>query len=142
MLFYCFFLVLFLFVCLFLLFSSHRWDYLRITDGNSNTIGTYCGNQTGKSVRVVGTLAVLTFHTDGSIQRRGFELSFSFFGQSPGDFGRVSVVFTALTYFCYCTQICPEMHLIRCMPISISVIKCPVAPLVNFTITSGMKYRL
>ena len=68
----------------FLLFSLDSFDYLRITDGSSNTIGTYCGNQTGKSVRVVGTVALLTFHTDGSVQSRGFELSFSFFSQSPG----------------------------------------------------------
>ena len=68
----------------FLLFLLDRYDYLRITDGSNNTIGTYCGNQTGKSVRVVDTVAVLTFHTDGSVQSRGFELSFSFFQHSPG----------------------------------------------------------
>ena len=68
----------------FLLFLVDRYDYLRITDGSNNAIGTYCGNQTGKSVRVVGTVAVLTFHTDGIVQSRGFELSFSFFLPSPG----------------------------------------------------------
>ena len=68
------------------LFLLDRYDYLRITDGNSNTIGTYCGNQTGKTVRVVGTVAVLIFHTDGSVQSRGFELSLSFFPISPGEF--------------------------------------------------------
>ncbi|KAK2547668.1 CUB and peptidase domain-containing protein 1 [Acropora cervicornis] len=60
-----------------------QYDYLQITDGNSNVIGIYCGKQTGKSVRVVGTVAVLEFHADGSVQGRGFELSFSFFPQSP-----------------------------------------------------------
>ncbi|XP_015775877.1 PREDICTED: CUB and peptidase domain-containing protein 1-like [Acropora digitifera] len=64
--------------------SHCGYDYLQITDGSSNTIGIYCGNQTGKSVRVVGTVAVLEFHTDGSVQGRGFELSFSFFPQPPG----------------------------------------------------------
>ncbi|XP_074632013.1 cubilin-like isoform X2 [Acropora palmata] len=63
--------------------SRCGYDYLRITDGSNNTIGTYCGNQTGKSVRVVGSVALLTFHTDGSVQSRGFQLSFSFFRQSP-----------------------------------------------------------
>ena len=67
-----------------LLFPSHRFDYLQITDSSSNIIGTYCGNQTGKSVRVVGTVAVLIFHTDGIVQSSGFELSFSFFPISPG----------------------------------------------------------
>ncbi|XP_015769328.1 PREDICTED: serine-rich adhesin for platelets-like isoform X8 [Acropora digitifera] len=63
--------------------SRCGYDYLRITDGSNNTIGTYCGIQIGKSVRVVGSIALLTFHTDGSVQRRGFQLSFSFFRQSP-----------------------------------------------------------
>ena len=82
----------------FVLLPSNRYDYLRITDGNSNTIGTYCGNQTGKSVRVVGTVAVLIFHTDGSIQSSGFELSFSFFPISPGKFSAVSTAL--ILYWC------------------------------------------
>ena len=82
----------------FLLLPSNRYDYLRIMDGNSNTIVTYCGNQTGKSVRVVGTMAVLIFHTDGSVQRSGFEISFSFFPISLGEFNDVSAAFIALTY--------------------------------------------
>ena len=73
-----------LFQVVFLLFLLDRYDYLRITDGSSNTIGTYCGIQTGKSVRVLSTAAVLAFHTDGGTVRRGFELSFSFFPYLPG----------------------------------------------------------
>ena len=76
----------------------YRWDYLRITDDSSNTVGTYCGNQTGKSIRVVGTVAVLIFHTDGSVQRSGFELSFSFFPISPGKFSAVSTAL--ILYWC------------------------------------------
>ena len=68
----------------FLLFLLDRYDYLRITDGSSNTIGTYCGIQTGKRVRVVSTVAVLTFHTDPGVESRGFDLSFLFFLYSPG----------------------------------------------------------
>ena len=84
-----------------LLFLLFRYDYLQITDGSSNTIGIYCGNQTGKSVRVVGTVAVLEFHTDGSVQGRGFELSFSFFPQPPGEFITfVIYFFTAAMYSC------------------------------------------
>ena len=86
----------------FLLFLLDSFDYLRITDGSNNTIGTYCGIQTGKSVRVFGTVALLTFHTDGSVQSRGFQLSFSFFSHSPGKLRTVSIVFTTLVYFkCY-----------------------------------------
>ncbi|XP_015774187.1 PREDICTED: uncharacterized protein LOC107352362 [Acropora digitifera] len=64
---------------------SCSYDYLRITDGSTYyTIGTYCGYQTGKRVRVDGSVAVLTFHSDGSVQRGGFYLSFSFFPQPRG----------------------------------------------------------
>ena len=90
---------------IFVLFNlSNSYDYLRITDDSGNTIGTYCGNQTGKSVRVFGTAAVLTFHTDGSVQSRGYELHFSFFSKSVGEFRTMSTVFTALMNCCYSTQ--------------------------------------
>ncbi|XP_068681521.1 MAM and LDL-receptor class A domain-containing protein 2-like isoform X3 [Montipora foliosa] len=59
--------------------SSCWYDYLRITDGSNRIIGKYCGRQTGRSVLVNDTVAVLFFHTDGSDQYNGFHLSFSFF---------------------------------------------------------------
>ena len=72
---------------------------------SSNTISSYCGNQTGKGVRVVGTVAVLIFHTDGSVQRRGFEISFSFFSISPGEFSsHLSFAFPVLMNFFYSNQ--------------------------------------
>ena len=90
---------------IFFLFSlSNNYDYLRISDDSSNTFGTYCGDQTGKSVRVFGTAAVLTFHTDGAVQRRGYELHFSFFSRSVGEFRTMSNVFTALMNSCYSTR--------------------------------------
>ena len=48
--------------------TNDRWDYLRITDDCSKTIGTYCGDQTGKRVLVlvVASVAVLMFHSDSS----------------------------------------------------------------------------
>ena len=98
-------IILFIYLIIFFfIFSFHRSDYLRIADGSNNTIGTYCGNQTGKSVRVVGSIASLTFHTDGSVQSRGFELSFSFFRQSPGELNTVSTIFAVLMYSCYSHQ--------------------------------------
>ena len=83
-------------------FPSNRLDYLQITDSKSNIIGTYCGNQTGKSVRVVGTVAVLIFHTDDDgVQSSGFELSFSFFPISAGELmNAVSTAFTELMNSC------------------------------------------
>ena len=77
----------FLLVYFFYFYCIYRYDYLRITDGSTfYTIGTYCGYQTGKRVRVDGSVAVLTFHTDGSVQRGGFYLSFSFFRQPLGEY--------------------------------------------------------
>ena len=67
-----------------------RWDYLRITDDRNNTIGTFCGQQTGKRAQVVARVAVLTFHSDFIVQYRGFELTFSFFLR--GEFRIVSTV--------------------------------------------------
>ena len=63
---------------LFCFFFLDRYDYLRISDDRNNMIGTYCGNQTGQRVRVVATVAVLTFRSDYSLRYRGFELIFSF----------------------------------------------------------------
>jgi len=54
-------------------------DYLKIRDGRNRTIGTFCGQQTGRSILVNDSIAVLTFKTDGSVQFNGFHLSFSFF---------------------------------------------------------------
>ena len=70
---------------LFLLGVDIRWDYLRISDGSNRTIGTYCGYQTGKRVSVGDSIAVLIFHTDGSVRYRGFDLSFSFSPRSRGE---------------------------------------------------------
>ena len=68
---------LFFLIC-FCLFLSDSWDYLRITNDKNKTVGTYCGYQTGKRVVVFGSLAVLIFHSDSSVQLRGFHLSFTF----------------------------------------------------------------
>ena len=69
----------------FFLFVDVRYDYLRISDGSNRIIGTYCGHQTGKSVSVGDSVAVLTFHTDGSVRYRGFYLTFSFSPRSRGE---------------------------------------------------------
>ncbi|XP_044162898.1 uncharacterized protein LOC114956623 [Acropora millepora] len=55
------------------------YDYLKITDGRNRAIGTFCGQQTGRSILVNDSIAVLTFKTDRSVQFNGFHLSFSFF---------------------------------------------------------------
>ena len=76
---------------LFLLGFDVRWDYLRISDDNNRIVGTYCGYQTGKRVSVGGSIAVLKFHTDGSVRYPGFYLSFSFSPRSRGESSDVSI---------------------------------------------------
>jgi len=39
----------------------------------------YCGQRSGQSVFVTGNYAVMSFHSDSSVQKRGFELFFSRF---------------------------------------------------------------
>ena len=55
-----------------------RYDYLNISNDNNYLVGKYCGALSGLNVRVTGRYAVLTFHSDGSVTRRGYKLVFSF----------------------------------------------------------------
>ena len=60
--------IFFLLVCSF--------DYLRIKNDKNETIGTYCGQRSGQSVRVTGKHAMISFHSDQSVTKRGYELLF------------------------------------------------------------------
>ena len=61
-------------------------DYLRISNDNHYTVGTYCGVKSGLNISFTGRYAVLTFHSDGYAYGyygyRGYKLDFSFV--SPG----------------------------------------------------------
>ncbi|XP_022777576.1 fibroblast growth factor receptor homolog 1-like isoform X3 [Stylophora pistillata] len=57
--------------------SSCRYDYLRITNERNVLFGKYCGTETGRSVSVTGRYAVITFHSDGSVRKKGYNLIFS-----------------------------------------------------------------
>ena len=59
---------------------------MRIASNTYNVIGTFCGQQNGTLVRVLGNYALLTFHTDPSVQKTGFELFFSY-SVFPGELG-------------------------------------------------------
>ena len=52
-------------------------DYLKITNERNQTFGTYCGQQSGQSIRVTGRYAMISFHSDGSARERGYLLRFS-----------------------------------------------------------------
>ena len=51
---------------------------MRISNDNNYITGTYCGVQSGRNIIVTGRYAVITFHSDGSVTRRGYNLVFSF----------------------------------------------------------------
>ena len=62
-------------------FFPSRYDYLRIV------LGTYCGSElSGKVVLVTGNYALITFHSDGSEQYPGFQLTISFIENQNGMF--------------------------------------------------------
>ena len=63
-------------------FHVCSYDYLRISNDNNYTVETYCGVRSGLKISFTGRYAVLTFHSDGSVTRRGYKLDFSFV--SPG----------------------------------------------------------
>lgn len=48
-----------------------------ITNEQKEKFGTYCGEQTGKTVLVTGEYAIITFVSDFEVQRRGFLIFFS-----------------------------------------------------------------
>ena len=73
------------FSCLLVLLLIHysyflciSYDYLKITNGTNDVIGTFCGQQSGALITVTGRYAQLTFNTDRVVEKTGFELIFSY----------------------------------------------------------------
>ena len=52
-------------------------DYLKITHEKNVTVGKYCGELTGKEVVITGDFAVITFHSNYRVQKRGFRIFFT-----------------------------------------------------------------
>ncbi|XP_074612564.1 cubilin-like isoform X2 [Acropora palmata] len=57
--------------------SSCGYDYVRIKNDMGVTYGKYCGLRSGKTVLVTGSRASFHFHSDSSVQRKGFRLYLS-----------------------------------------------------------------
>ena len=54
---------------------------MRIVDDNNKILGTYCGSELrGRELVVTGNYALITFHSDGSTQYQGFQLTILFTG--------------------------------------------------------------
>ena len=54
----------------------HSYDYLEIVN-NGTMVGKYCGTRTGQNILLSGEKILITFHSDGSIERRGFLIHFT-----------------------------------------------------------------
>ena len=50
---------------------------MKITNENNETLGVYCGYRANQEVVVTGGYAVITFHSDYSIEERGFLFLFT-----------------------------------------------------------------
>lgn len=60
-----------------IIFLCSSADYLRISNENDQTFGTYCGQRTGHNVIVTGEYALLTFHSDFALEEKGFQIEFN-----------------------------------------------------------------
>ena len=49
---------------------------MKITNDTNLSSGKYCGYKTGKKVEVTGYYAVITFHSDSSVEEKGFRILF------------------------------------------------------------------
>ena len=76
-----------------------RNDYLNISNG-TNIIGQYCGNLTGKEIRVSHDCLVLTFHTGRRFNQtnRGFEIFFTEDVKMPGKSNNGLISFQIMLY--------------------------------------------
>ncbi|CAH3182959.1 unnamed protein product, partial [Porites lobata] len=67
--------------------SRCRYDYLSVVDDENRALGTYCGRElSGKVVLVNGNYALITFHSDFSVQNLGFQLTMLFTEDQNGMF--------------------------------------------------------
>ena len=57
-------------------FLMHSWDYLEIVN-DRRKVGKYCGNRAGQNILLTGDQILIKFHSDGSVQRRGFLIHFT-----------------------------------------------------------------
>ena len=75
-------------------FSLCSYDYLEIADDNNKTI-VFCDDLSGQTVNgITGQYVVISFHTDHSVEHRGYELFLFFFQVRDGKY------IENLTLFC------------------------------------------
>ena len=54
----------------------HRFDYLDIVN-EGRMIGKYCGQRTGQNILLTGDQIFIIFHSDESLEYRGFLIYFN-----------------------------------------------------------------
>ena len=54
---------------------------MKISNEQNQTFGSFCGYKSGHTVTVAGQYAVLTFHSDGLVNDKGYKLLFSHVSQ-------------------------------------------------------------
>ena len=52
-------------------FLMRSYDYLEIVN-DGRMVGKYCGRRTGQNIFLTGDQMLIKFHSDGSVQRKGF----------------------------------------------------------------------
>ena len=57
-------------------FLMHSWDYLEIVN-DGRMVGKYCGRRTGQNINLTGDQMLIKFHSDRSVQRKGFLIHFT-----------------------------------------------------------------
>ena len=57
-------------------FLMHSYDYLKIIN-DGRMVGKYCGSGTGQNIFLTGDQILIKFHSDGSVQTKGFLIHFT-----------------------------------------------------------------
>ena len=52
------------------------YDIVKIANDQNYTLGEYCGRRTGQTVAVYGNFALITFHSNPYVEKRGFFFHF------------------------------------------------------------------
>lgn len=71
---------------------SCSFDFVKIANDQNYTFGEYCGRRTGQTVTVYGNFAFITFHSDPSVEKRGFFFHFKTVSPAPPKISLPAVV--------------------------------------------------